>query len=290
MQFKKISVSTRPDHGLAGETLNAVARCLRGRQVDVEYDSACVDLLDAPTDAVTAGRFADDTDLVIVIGGDGSMLHAARRLPGPGVKMLGINLGRLGFLTDINADQLPEALDAILDGAYVEQPRRMLDVRIERDGEVMARKQALNDVVVQRWATARLITLDSFVDGRFLMSQRSDGVIVSTPTGSTAYAMSCGGPILDPALEALLFVPVSPHSLTNRPLVLPVSANVEIVVNTSDREDAMLACDGDENFALHPNDRVHVAYGDHCATLLHPSDHDHFATLRGKLQWNRGPC
>ncbi|MGE3774960.1 MAG: NAD(+)/NADH kinase [Gammaproteobacteria bacterium] len=288
--FKRIGLVVKHDDASVHDALDAALAVLDRHAVDV--------VVDADAAAPLAGRhrlgrddaLVADRDLVITVGGDGTLLRAAKLVFPRAVPLLGINLGRLGFLADLSPQQVAQGLDAILAGRYVEEARAVLSCELVRDGAVVAAHTALNDVVIQRWSTPRLITLNTYVDGRFVHTQRADGLIVSTPTGSTAYALSGGGPILDPAVPAILLVPICPHSLTNRPLVIPDSARVEIDVGPEDAAHSSVNADG---FALpgwRPGDRVRITKHQAGVHLLHPAGHDHFATLRAKMQWGRPPC
>jgi NAD+ kinase len=241
---------------------------------------------------VESSRVAEGRDLVIAVGGDGTLLRAAQLAFPRNVPLLGINLGRLGFLADLSLQQVENGLAAILAGAYATEERFVLRCEIRRGGETFAVGQALNDVVIQRWNTTRLITLHTFVDGCFVHSQRADGLIVSTPTGSTAYALSGGGPILSPGLPAVVLVPLCPHTLTNRPIVLANTAVVEIEIANDhpDEDRSRVTCDGNALPSVASGDRVRVTRHDQVVRLIHPVDHDHFAILRAKLQWGQGPC
>lgn len=229
-------------------------------------------------------------DLVIAIGGDGTLLRAAKLAFPHRVPVLGVNLGRLGFLADLSPLQVTQGLDAILAGRYCAEERCVLLCEILRDGAPLATQIAVNDVVIQRWSTARLITLNTYVDGRFVHTQRSDGMIISTPTGSTAYALSGGGPILDPTLPAMVLVPICPHTLTNRPLVISNNSRIEIDFASDNAEDSRVTADGNPMPILKAGDRIRITRHADAVRLIHPSGHDHFATLRAKLQWGRSPC
>jgi NAD+ kinase len=233
---------------------------------------------------------AKDRDLVIAIGGDGTLLRAAK-LSFPGkASVLGVNLGRLGFLTDLTPEQVPEALSPILDGNYTSEERRVLRAEIIRNGDVVGGDHGLNDVVIQKWNTARLIAFETYVDGCFVLSQRSDGMIVSTPTGSTAYSLSGGGPILHPQLQAVVLVPICPHSLTNRPIVLQDTATIEIHVAAEYADETRVTCDGDPMSQIVAGDNIKISRHQQTVHLIHPASHDHFANLRAKLHWGQVPC
>ncbi|MCZ6894180.1 MAG: NAD(+)/NADH kinase, partial [Gammaproteobacteria bacterium] len=226
----------------------------------------------------------------VSLGGDGTLLQSAGLIYPRDVPLVGVNLGRLGFLTDLAQVDASSGLSAVLDGHYVSEERAVLGCEIVRGGEVVASEDGLNDVVVQKWNTARLITLETYVDGKFLHSQRADGMIVATPTGSTAYSLSGGGPILDPQVGALVLVPICPHTLTNRPIVVSDSVQIEIHVATEREDESCVTCDGNSIQDLLPGDHVRVFRRKQSITLLHPANYDHFATLRAKLNWGREPC
>jgi NAD+ kinase len=224
-------------------------------------------------------------DLAVVVGGDGTLLHAARALAPSGVPLVGINLGRLGFLVDISPDEIETCLEHILAGEHDAEERFLLTARSDA-GEAHA---AFNDVVIHKWNTARMIEYETCVDGVFVNLQRSDGIIVSTPTGSTAYALSGGGPLLHPGLDAVVLVPICPHTLSNRPLVVGGHSRIEIRVCGFDPGHAEMTCDGQTSLALAPGGRVTVERAPHPVRLLHPKGHDHYKILRAKLGWGGHP-
>ncbi|MCP4041774.1 MAG: NAD(+) kinase, partial [Gammaproteobacteria bacterium] len=224
---------------------------------------------------------------VIVVGGDGSMLAAARAITDSDVRLLGINLGRLGFLTDLSPSNFVKYLDEIFAGKFQEEERYLLYTVIIRAQEEILRGRALNDVVVHKWNLARLVEYDTYVDGVFVNTQRSDGLIISTPTGSTAYALSGGGPILHPALNAMVLVPICPHTLSNRPIVVSDDSRIEVEINRERETIAQLTCDGQTTLELQAGDRIIVGREEQPIRLIHPADHDYYATLRTKLYWGR---
>lgn len=287
--FAHIGIVTRKGDVKVGEVVRLLAAHLRQGGRTVSLDSHSAALAGEPV-TLHPGPANPGVDLVIAVGGDGTMLAAARGFARTGVPLLGVNLGRLGFLTDLTPDQLPGGLDRILQGQFLEDQRFFLGCRVQRGSRLIAEAEALNDVAILKWNTARLISLDTYIDGRFVHSQRTDGVIICTPTGSTAYALSGGGPILAPSAAAIGLVPICPHSLTNRPLVVGADARIEMVVATSEPDRALVSCDGEDLASLVPGDRVEIARSGRVVTLIHPAGHDHFATLRGKLHWGREPC
>lgn len=289
--FRRIGIVARPADAAVRAALSATLRVLGERDTEITVDENCADAATNPRIRVVGEQeVARDRDLIIAIGGDGTLLRAAK-LAFPGkASVLGVNLGRLGFLTDLNPDQVPEALSIVLDGNYSSEERSVLQAEIVRDGKVIDRGDGLNDIVIQKWNSARLIAFDTYVDGRFVLSQRSDGMIISTPTGSTAYSLSGGGPILHPQLRAVALVPICPHALSNRPIVLDDSATIEIVIGAEFADEARVTCDGEPMQGIAPGDNIRVARHRQTVHLIHPASHDHFANLRAKLHWGQAPC
>jgi NAD+ kinase len=283
--FKRIGLVGKPGDSKVRDTLRALLPHLQRRRLDIVIDQQCAELLGKTHFEVAPGPIGDGRDLVIVIGGDGTLLRAAHMISSYDTRLLGINVGRLGFLTDIPPEEIGERINEVLDGDYEEEERPILRSYVSREGQDLEPHDAINDVVITKWNIARLITLETYVNGRFVNSQRSDGLIVATPTGSTAYALSGGGPILHPALDALALVPICPHTLSNRPIVVSGQSRIEIVVGTPEFDQARLTCDGEIYCELAPGDRVLIEKADRCVRLIHPPGHDHFATLRAKLQW-----
>lgn len=251
----------------------------------------------AATEADGSGQLAGATlvrekelaahcDLVVAIGGDGTLLHAARNVAARGVPLLGINRGRLGFLTDISPDHLLEALDAILAGDYLSEQRLMLAARVStaRSNDALF---ALNDVVIQKGDTGRLLDFTTTVDGVYVNTHRGDGLIVATPTGSTAYALSCGGPIIQPNVNALVMVPICPHTLSDRPLVLPTTSTIEVTLDRGSYGNGHVVCDGEALARVGDGDVVTIALATQTVTLLHPRDYNYYELLRSKLNWGR---
>ena len=289
--FKRIGIIAKPDDPAVRDTLQALLPLLDRHGIDVVIDTHCADMGSAGADRGAADKdVGDDRDLIIAIGGDGTLLRAAQLIFPRKIPLMGINLGRLGFLTDLSPPQLATGMDAILNGAFVSEERFVLNCTVVRSGDIIAEDQGLNDIVIQKWNTARLITFETFVNGEFVHSQRSDGMIVSTPTGSTAYALSGGGPILHPALAAIALVPICPHTLTNRPIVISDSSIIEIRMGTAREGESRVTCDGNSIAELAPGDLVRLSKHPKAIHLIHPANHDHFATLRAKLQWGRDPC
>ena len=237
--------------------------------------------------ALEPAELGRECDLAVVLGGDGTMLSIARRIAPHDVPLIGVNQGRLGFLTDIPLASMEEMLAPMLAGRFVEERRTMLVATVVRPGGREDAEPALNDVVVNRGGGGSMIECAVDIDGRFAYAMRADGIIVSTPTGSTAYALSAGGPILDPRIAAISLVPVAPHALTHRPIALSDTATVTIAVVRG--SDATVHCDGHAHYPLTEGDRVVIRRAPHPARFLHPEGYDYFAMLREKLHWSETP-
>ena len=283
-KFKSVAVIGKRNGGLVAEPLAALQALLAERGVRVHMDEQTASRAAIPPDVVAPmARVFDGTDLAIALGGDGTLLGIARLVADANVPLVGINLGTLGFLTDIPADGAELILGAMLDGAYKTESRQLLAGEIVRDGKVIYSTVALNDVVVCRGAMGSMIEFAVEVNGEFVYSLRADGLIVSTPTGSTAYALSCGGPILHPSLPALSLVPISPHTLSNRPVAIPGSSEVRISLLRGDN--ARVNFDVQSYFDPETDDVVVVRGHANALTILHPVDHSYYAMLRTKLHW-----
>ena len=226
-------------------------------------------------------------DVAIVLGGDGTMLGVARQLAAFDVPMIGINQGRLGFMTDIPAERMIAVLTDMLDGKIGSEQRSLLEGAVLRDGAPIFEAMAVNDVVVSRGAGSGMIELRVEVDGHFMYNQRSDGLIVGTPTGSTAYALSAGGPLLHPSLGGLVLVPIAPHALSNRPIVVPDSS--QIVIEVISGRDCSVNFDMQSLASLQHHDRILIRRSAHAITFLHPQGWSYYDTLREKLHWNEYP-
>ena len=226
-------------------------------------------------------------DLAVVLGGDGTLLNSACRLAAHNVPLAGVNQGRLGFLTDISREVALERVGEILEGRYTEESRILLDAEVLRGGERVFHTVALNDVVVNKGELGRMIEFDLRVDGEFVYTQRSDGMIVSTPTGSTAYALSANGPILHPSVEGIALVPMCPHTLTARPITLPDECCIELVLLPP--HDSRVHFDGQSRYDTRAGDTVRITRSPHRVRLLHPPGYSYFAMLREKLHWSSTP-
>lgn len=284
--FKKIGLVGRSQqHGLP-DVLRQLLALLQERGLEV--------VLEDRLDGVVPGhgqRLADrdeigqEADLVIVVGGDGSLLSAARTLAKYETPVLGVNRGRLGFLTDITPDQMTREIPAVLDGQYEREDRFLLDAEVRRADHVIGRADALNDVVVNSGTSAQMIEFELYINDRFVYRQRADGLIVSTPTGSTAYSLSGGGPIMHPTLDAVVLVPMFPHALSSRPIVVDGASEIRVDILQRNRIHPPVTCDGQVNMTARPGDSVHVSKKPHTLILLHPVGHSFYASCRDKLRW-----
>ena len=269
-----------------GSVIERLCAFVRERGLQVLLEDATAQFMDLPcAESRPFESIGKDIDLAMVVGGDGTMLHVARRLARFGVPLIGVNLGHLGFLTDISTDQMYEELTRILDGDFETEERILLEAEVVRDGKVLHAANAFNDVVINKGQLARLIEFETWLDGEFVNSTRADGIIVATPTGSTAYALSAGGPILHPTLPAIVLVPICPHTFRDRPLAVSSDSRVEIVMTSTAQQNAHVTLDGQTNFSIQDHDRVRVRRAERPVTLIHPSRRNHYDVLRAKLHW-----
>jgi NAD+ kinase len=269
-----------------GGVIERVCAFVRQRGLQALLEDATADFMGQKcADRRPLADIGRDIDLAIVVGGDGTMLHVARSLAPFGVPLIGVNLGHLGFLTDIPTERMYEELTRILDGDFEIEERILLEAEVVRDGKVLHAANAFNDVVINKGQLARLIEFETWLDGEFVNSTRADGIIVATPTGSTAYALSAGGPILHPTLPAIILVPICPHTLSDRPLAVSSDSHVEIVMTSTAQQSANVTLDGQTNFSIQDNDRVRVRRAERPVTLIHPSRRNHYDVLRAKLHW-----
>ncbi len=309
--FRSIGLIAKHGDPRVGETLGRLIGMLRSRGLEVVLDAGSRGLYSGSgTLVVERDALGERCDLVVVVAGDGTFLGAARSLVDSDVPLLGVNRGRLGFLTDVMPDEMPVRLGEILDGHFIEERRFLLDVSVERGGGCIFSEPALNEAVIHKGGMTRLMEFETYIDGRLVNSQRSDGLIVATPTGSTAYALSGGGPILHASLDAIVLVPICPHTLSSRPIVVGGESGVEVVLghdaqaavqrsgppgrgdadHLRDRQriERQLSCDGQTAAALAPGDRIRIRKHRPDLRLIHPAGHDYYATLRAKLHWGRG--
>jgi NAD+ kinase len=284
--FKTVALIGKHKSPEVAAPLLKLARFLERRKVEVLMDRVAGSRAGRGRyPALPLEELGRKADLAIVIGGDGTMLNIARTLAPHDVALIGVSQGRLGFLTDISVENMIGTIGAILDGKFVAEKRMLLEGLVRTRAKKATRALAFNDVVVSKGARANLIELEVRIDGEFMYNQRSDGLIVASPTGSTAYAMSAGGPIVHPALSVMALVPVSPHTLSNRPIIVSSDSVVDVIVRHA--ADPRVHFDSHTRFDLREGDRVTVRRYSHAIRLLHPARHSYYKMLREKLNWYR---
>jgi len=284
--FKTIGLIGKYGDSSVSETLRLIYGDLVKRGLTILLDESSAQFNhETPPQKVSLEQIGQQCDLAIIIGGDGTLLHAARTLNSYDIPMMGINLGRLGFLVDVTAGDMHKELTDILSGRHQVDSRLLLHVEVLRDGQATLSSDALNDIVIHKWEIARMIEFQTRIDGQHVHTQRSDGMIIATPTGSTAYALSGGGPIVHPQVEAILIVPICPHTLSNRPIVVQASSTIEIEITQGGESEGQLTCDGQINTRLNSGDIVRISASPHHLKLLHPEHHDYYEVLRAKLGW-----
>ncbi|UZR29966.1 NAD(+) kinase [Methylococcus mesophilus] len=285
-QFRTIALIGKPDAPRIADTLAAIHTYLLTSGLEILVERGCATLFPHSERICTMPELAQRADIAVVVGGDGTLLGAARSLYAHGVPLIGINLGRLGFLVDISPNEAVGKLHAILTGACRAEERYPLVARLIREEEIIAQGSAINEVVVHSGSATSMIELETTIDGVFLNSQRSDGLIVSTPTGSTAYALSAGGPILYPALNAMVLAPINPHTLSNRPIVISGDSLVAIAFRPNKEFRAQVSCDNVPFPDVAIEDRIEIRKAERPFRILHPTDYDFFQILRLKLNWS----
>ena len=287
MKFKTIGIITKPQAESAKQTLESLFAFLKDKNCKVLLDDQIPATINKyQFDRGTREDIGKQCDLCIVVGGDGTILNAVRSLAHANVPLLGINVGRLGFLADISPDELESSLSEILGGSYREEQRLLLEIQVLRDGKTIFSADAFNDVVVHIRDVARMIEFETRINDEFVNHQRGDGMVISTPTGSTAYALSAGGPILHATLDAITLVPISPHTLSSRPIVVDAESLIDILVFNTKEGIAQVTCDGHLSTDLHVGDHIKVQRKAEKITLLHPKQHNYFEILRAKLHWS----
>ena len=284
--FRNIGLVARTGSEQALYSLRQLVHFLQQRGCHIIVETALLDELgDMGLQGGTRKQLGQSCDLVIVVGGDGSLLGAARTFAGFDVPLLGINRGRLGFLTDILPSELETRVGQVLDGEFTTEYRFLLDMEVRRGGTVIGHGSALNDVVLLSGDSVHMIEFELFIDGLFVYKQRSDGVIISTPTGSTAYALSGGGPIMHPRLDAIVLVPMNPHTLTSRPLVVDGNSDIRMRVTTH-KLHPLVSCDGQDGIRVQLDDEIRISKKPQRLKLLHPPGHDFYEACRSKLGWS----
>lgn len=285
-EFKTIGLVGRPGHAGVVETLNRLLAYLVAKKLTVVLDSATAQQIgDDSCAAFPRNELARNCDLVVVVGGDGSMLNVAKAMASDEVPVIGINRGRLGFLTDILPEELEQRIDEVLDGQYSVEKRFLLDVFLRDEEHETYLGSALNDVVLHPGKAAQMIEFELFVGDRFVYSQESDGLIVATPTGSTAYALSAGGPIMHPDLDAVVLVPMYPHSLSSRPVVVDGRSEIKLRIADTGKLQPLVSCDGEERYSTSAGDELVVRKKAVSLKLIHPPSYSFYQACRSKLGW-----
>ena len=285
-EFKRIGLVGRPGHSGVVTSMSRLIACLRSKDLSIMMDDATSELMGNTTVEVGSRmQLSGSCDLVVVVGGDGSMLNVAKQVASEGVPVIGINRGNLGFLTDILPDEIETQLDEVLAGKFTVENRFLLDAILNGAEEDKALGSALNDVVLHPGKAAQMIEFELFVNGKFVYSQESDGLIVATPTGSTAYSLSAGGPIMHPDLNAVVLVPMYPHSLNSRPIVIDGDCEIKLVVAAKESLQPQVSCDGDVCYTASAGDEIIVTKKSVPLKLIHPNNHSFYQTCRSKLGW-----
>ncbi|MFQ6370226.1 NAD(+) kinase [Shewanella sp. YIC-542] len=285
-EFHTIGLIGKPHHQGTIQTLKRLLHWLQARHHEVLVEERVAGELGRNVEAVDLLEIGERCDLAIVVGGDGNMLGAARVLSKYDIGVIGVNRGHLGFLTDLPPDAFEESLSKVLKGEYETEHRFLLEAEVHRHGELKASNTAVNEAVLHPGKIAHMIEYEVYIDEQFMYSQRADGMIVSTPTGSTAYALSAGGAILTPNLQALILVPMFPHTLSCRPIVVDASSTIKLVVSPDNGETLEVGCDGHVTLAVLPGDEIIIRRNIHeQLKLIHPKGYNYFHVLRHKLGW-----
>ena len=290
-KFKRVILYARQHRANLGvsETLQRLIDYLQAQQVDTFFDCDTASSFDISLPILAREAMGEKQDLIIVVGGDGSLLSAARMAIKVNVPVIGINRGRLGFLTDISPQDIEAQLSCVLAGDYNEERRFLLHTRIYDEETTFYQGDALNDVVLSRGNETHLIEFDVYINQQFVSHYRSDGLILATPTGSTAYALSAGGPIMHPQLNAIVMVPMFSHSLSSRPLVIDGQSHIELRISQKNEMDLQISCDGHESRLVKPGQHVAIEKNAQQLRLLHPNEYHYYDTLRIKLGWGFKP-
>jgi NAD+ kinase len=282
--IRTAGIISKPNREPLSSVVPPLVEWLRGRNIEVFVDQETQECVDPGALTVAREALAAQVDLLIVLGGDGTLLSAARALGSHKVPILAVNLGGLGFLTSVTLDELYPLLEQVVAGKHRTSERMMLDAEILRGGQPAERQCALNDAVANKAALARMLDFDVHVDGNHVGRYRADGLVVATPTGSTAYSLAAGGPIIDPDLDAFVITPICPHMLTNRPLVVPDTARIDLDFTAAD-EPVYITLDGQIGFQLKPQDHVTITKSKSRVALVRPPSKTYFEVLRSKLKW-----
>ena len=285
-QFRNIGIIGRMGSSQVLDTIRRLKRFLAERQLHVILEESIAEMLPGHgMQTSTRKMMGEICDLVIVVGGDGSLLGAARALARPGTPVLGINRGSLGFLTDIRPDELEEKVSEVLAGRYLMESRFLLEALVRRGDDPIGQSDEPNDVVLHPGKSTRMIEYELYIDGQFVCSQKSDGLIVATPTGSTAYSLSAGGPIMHPKLDAIVIVPMYPHMLSSRPIVVDGNSELKVVIASDMQIYPQVSCDGQNHFTCAPGDTLTIRKKTQKLQLIHPLGYNYYEICRTKLGW-----
>ncbi|CAM4101482.1 NAD(+) kinase [Vibrio neonatus] len=287
-QFSTIAILGKPRDISATQTHNELYHWLAEKGYQILIDDRLQDLMPEIDDAVFCNlmQIGKNADLAIVVGGDGNMLGAARVLSRFDISVIGVNKGNLGFLTDLDPEDFKGPLEEVLAGQYIKEQRFLLETEIHRHGLIKGQNSALNEAVLHPGQVAHMIEFEVYIDDSFAFTQRSDGLIISTPTGSTAYSLSGGGPILSPSLNTISLVPMFPHTLSSRPLVVDGNRQIKLVLAPDNRGTQEVSCDGQVSLPVEPGDEIHIYRSDNVLQLIHPKDYSYYHVLREKLGWS----
>ncbi|MDH2435128.1 NAD(+) kinase [Pokkaliibacter sp. MBI-7] len=285
-QFHNVGLIGRLGSPQVIDTVRRLSRFLQQQGLNPILEESIASVMPGHNQQVAGMKIMGEiTDLVVVVGGDGSLLGAARALAKHGVPVVGVNRGRLGFLTDISPDEVEEKMMDVLAGRYTSESRFLIGAQVRRKDEVIGEGIGLNDVILHPGKSTRMIAFDLYIDGQFVYHQRSDGLIISTPTGSTAYSLSGGGPIMHPKLDAIVIVPMFPHTLSSRPIVVDGNAELKIVISEKNATYPHISCDGQIHINCAPGDVIRIHKRPHKLRLIHPVNYNFYDTCRNKLGW-----
>jgi len=283
MEIRCAGIIAKPKAEVAKKVIAELLSWLKEKKIEVIFDNQTAALAEGVT-GESREILANKADLIIVLGGDGTLLNVAHSIKGSKTPILAVNLGSMGFLTEVSLNDLYPMLTKVFEGEYRLDPRMMLYSRLFRHSEEMLSYHVLNDVVINKSALARIIDIEVRIDGHLVTVFKSDGLIIATPTGSTAYSLAAGGPIIFPSMEAVIITPICPHSLTNRSLVVPPDSTIEATLKTTD-EEVYLTLDGQEGLFLRPGDKIEIVKSPHILYLIHSPRKNYFEVLRNKLKW-----
>lgn len=282
--FSQVGIIVKSNDDSVTNTLNDVIACLEGHDLRVVLDNSTQNLVNGRA-TVSTDEIAETCDLAVVIGGDGTLLGAARALVDKDIPIVGVNRGRVGFLVDVPPDDGLKQLSAIVNGEFIQENRALLNTRVMRDGECVASSYAFNDTVIRVRDRLQIMDYDIIIDDVLVTHQRADGLIIATPSGSTAYSLSNGGPIVAPTIDALIVHPICPHTLTSRPILVEGKSRLKVHLWDDDVSEAQVVCDGQIYMDAMLGDMIDIRLNPHRVRLLHPESYDYYQVLREKLNW-----